>query len=178
MRTQKLLLLALGCAWAMGASAQWQWVDKDGRKVFSDRPPPQEIPEKDILKQPGGRAAPRAAAPVPAAAPDGTAVATAGGASAARGAASAPKISGTDKELEQKKKQADDAEEAKKKAEEQKVAKARMESCNQAKSAKATMDSGIRVSRANAKGEQEIFDEAARDAETKRLQGIINSQCK
>lgn len=158
----------------MGASAQWQWVDKDGRKVFSDRPPPQEIPEKDILKQPGGRAAPRAAAP----APDGTAVATAGGASAARAAASAPKISGTDKELEQKKKQADDAEEAKKKAEEQKVAKARTESCNQAKSAKATMDSGIRVSRANAKGEQEIFDESARDAETKRLQGIINSQCK
>jgi Domain of unknown function (DUF4124) len=177
MRTQKLLLLALGCAWAMGASAQWQWVDKDGRKVFSDRPPPQDIPEKDILKQPGGRSAARTVAPLPATAGEG-AVAAAGAASAPRAGASAPRISGTDKELDQKKKQSEDAEAAKKKAEEQRVAKARTESCNQAKSAKATMDSGIRVSRANAKGEQEIFDEAARDAENKRLQGIINSECK
>lgn len=160
----------------MGVSAQWQWVDKDGRKVFSDRPPPQEIPEKDILKQPGGRAAARA--PAPAVTTDGAAVAAAGGASAPRAVASAPKLSGTDKELDQKKKQSEDADAAKRKAEEQRVAKIRSESCNQARSAKATMDSGVRVSRANAKGEQEIFDENARDAENKRLQGIINSECK
>jgi Domain of unknown function (DUF4124) len=177
MRTQKLLLLALGCAWAMGVCAQWQWVDKDGRKVFSDRPPPQEIPEKDILKQPGGRAAVRA--PAPSVATDGAAVVAAGGASAPRAAASAPRLGGgTDKELDQKKKQSEDADAAKRKAEEQRVAKIRSESCNQARSAKATMDSGVRVSRANAKGEQEIFDENARDAENKRLQGIINSECK
>ena len=37
MKMHKLLLLAVACTWAMGATAQWQWTDKDGRKVFSDR---------------------------------------------------------------------------------------------------------------------------------------------
>ena len=46
MKPHKLLLLALACTWATGAFAQWQWLDKDGRKVFSDRPPPSEVPEK------------------------------------------------------------------------------------------------------------------------------------
>ena len=38
MKMHKLLLLAVACTWALGAAAQWQWIDKDGRKVFSDRP--------------------------------------------------------------------------------------------------------------------------------------------
>jgi hypothetical protein len=179
MRTQKLLLLALGCAWAMAASAQWQWLDKDGRKVFSDRPPPQDVPEKNILKQPPGRASSRTPA-----APAATGAAPAGDQPAAvaaaspRPAASAPKLSTVDKELEEKKKQADEAEAAKQKAEEQKLAKARAENCNRAKTAKSTIDSGVRVGRVNAKGEQEILDDAARASEAKRLQGIIDSDCK
>jgi hypothetical protein len=32
--------------------AQWQWIDKDGRKVYSDRSPPSDIQEKNILKRP------------------------------------------------------------------------------------------------------------------------------
>ncbi|WP_157774172.1 DUF4124 domain-containing protein [Paracidovorax citrulli] len=39
MKLHRLLVLACACSWALGASAQWQWIDKDGRKVFSDRPP-------------------------------------------------------------------------------------------------------------------------------------------
>ncbi|MFX6884193.1 DUF4124 domain-containing protein, partial [Acinetobacter baumannii] len=75
----------------MGAAAQWQWIDKDGRKVFSDRPPPQEIPEKNILKQPGGtRAARPAAAPVPA---DAAAVPAPGTSAAATAAAPKPAAS-------------------------------------------------------------------------------------
>ena len=109
MKTHKLLLLAVACTWAVGAAAQWQWIDKDGRKVFSDRPPPQEIPEKSILKQPGG-AAPRAASPVPApAAADGAPSPAAEGATAAapapKPAASAAGV-GKDKALEEKKAQA------------------------------------------------------------------------
>ena len=37
---------------AQMVSAQWLWLDNDGRKVFSDRAPPPEIPDKNILKQP------------------------------------------------------------------------------------------------------------------------------
>ncbi|MEK9952912.1 MAG: DUF4124 domain-containing protein [Curvibacter sp.] len=38
------LLVLAGCLYALSASAQWQWLDKDGRRVFSDRPPPAEVP--------------------------------------------------------------------------------------------------------------------------------------
>ena len=51
MKLHKYLLVALACFWSAGAMAQWQWLDKDGRKVFSDRPP-QDIAQDKILKQP------------------------------------------------------------------------------------------------------------------------------
>ncbi|CAN7668692.1 MULTISPECIES: DUF4124 domain-containing protein [unclassified Acidovorax] len=176
MKTHKLLLLAIACTWAMGAAAQWQWIDKDGRKVFSDRPPPQEIPDKSILKQPsGGRAAvaPPAAAPADAA----PATASADGASAPRAAASGA-ASGKDKALEEKKAQAEAAEAAKKKAEEDKQAKARADNCNRARQAKAAFDSGRPITQTNAQGERIFLDEGGRAAETKRLDSIIASDCK
>ncbi|MES2052695.1 MAG: DUF4124 domain-containing protein, partial [Pseudomonadota bacterium] len=44
----KTLVLALaGASFSLTALAQWQWLDKDGRKVFSDRSPPAEVQEKD-----------------------------------------------------------------------------------------------------------------------------------
>ena len=36
-----------------GCHAQWQWIDKDNKKVFSDQAPPSEIPDKNILRRPG-----------------------------------------------------------------------------------------------------------------------------
>ncbi len=159
-------LLGLG---ALPAAAQWQWLDKDGRKVFSDRPPPSDIPAKNILKQPGK----------PAVLPVTEAEAQAAAASAPRAAASSgPRVSGADKELEAKKKQAEAAEAAKKKAEEDKQSALRADNCARAKSGKATYDSGQRVARVNASGEREVLDDAARAAETKRLQAIIDSNCK
>lgn len=183
MKMHKLLLLAVACTWAMGAAAQWQWIDKDGRKVFSDRPPPQEISEKNILKQPGGtrptRATPPVAAPAegaPGAAAAAPTPAASAPATAAKPAASAAG-SGKDKELEQKKAQAEAAEAAKKKAEEQKLAKAKAENCTRARAAKATFDSGRPVTQSNAQGERIFLDEAGRAAETKRIDGIIASDC-
>jgi len=172
MNMHKLLLLAVACTWAMGAAAQWQWIDKDGRKVFSDRPPPQEIPDKSILKQPGGgRATPRPA-PVEAAAPaDGAQVA------APKPAASAPG-SGKDKALEEKKAQTEAAEAAKKKAEEEKQAKAQADNCTRAREAKAAFDTGRPITKSNAQGERVFLDEAARAAESKRIDGIIAADCK
>lgn len=172
MTKHKLLLLALlACTLPLAASAQWQWLDKDGRKVFSDRAPPQDIPEKNILKSPAG-ARSAARAPLPAAAASDQAVASA----AARPAASAAR--GTDSELEQKKKQAEEAEAAKQRAEEQRIAKAKAENCGRARKDKSVMDSGVRVSRSDGKGGFEILDESGRASETRRLQGIIDSDCK
>lgn len=179
MKMHKLLLLAVACTWAMGATAQWQWIDKDGRKVFSDRPPPQEIPEKSILKQPGGNLPRRAAPPVASTSGD-----DAQAAATPSAAASAPKLpasapgSGKDKALEEKKAQAEAAEAAKKKAEDERLAKARADNCTRAQQAKAVFDTGKPITQPNAQGERIFLDEAGRAAEAKRLDSIIASDCK
>jgi hypothetical protein len=157
------------------AVAQWLWIDKDGRKVFSDRAPPPDVIEKNIVKRPAGRAQSAAA---PAAVTEGTGTDAAQVAPVALVPASAPKPSGLDKELEAKKKQAADAEAAKRKADEERVAKAKIENCARAKQAKSTFDSGVRVAKTNASGEREIMDDAARATELKRIQSIIDVDCK
>ena len=176
--TRTLILAVASSSFALGALAQWQWVDKDGRKVFSDRAPPAEIPAKNILKQPGN------AAPAPAASalPSGTdstlaASAPAGQASAPAIKASAPKLSGKDAELEARKKQADEAEKAKKVAEDEKLAKAKADNCERATKGLVTIKSGIRLAVTNAKGEREIMDDTGRAAEAKRLQAIADTDC-
>jgi hypothetical protein len=151
------LLVAAACLVSLAASAQWQWVDKDGRKVFSDRAPPPEVLEKDILKRPAPRSA--ASAPAP------------------QGEASAPRVSGIDKELADRKKKTDEAELAKRRAEQEMVLKAKIENCARAKQAKATYESGQRIARTNEKGEREIMDSASRATELKRIQAIIESDC-
>ncbi len=138
MKMHKFLLLALACTWSLGASAQWQWIDKDGRKVFSDRAPPLDIPEKSILKQPGGNLGTSAAAkPV----------------------------------------QPADSSAAKKKAEDEKIAKAKADNCTRARQAKATFESGRLITHSNAKGERVFLDDATRAAESKRIDGIIATDC-
>ena len=99
-------------------------------------------------------------------------------ASAPAAKASAPKLSGKDAELEAKKKKADEEEAAKKKVEEEKVAKNKAENCTRAKTGLATLQSGVRMSEVNAKGEREVFDDAKRAQETKRAQDVIDSNCK
>jgi len=158
------------------ALAQWHWVEKDGRKIFSDRAPPAEIQDKDILKRPAG-AMRGAAAPASTAQTAGLArPVTAASAPSLR--ASAPKLTGKDAELEAKKKKADDEEAAKKKAEEDKVAKTKADNCERAKTGLATLQSGVRMSSVNANGEREVYDDEKREAETKRAQEVIDASCK
>ncbi len=157
------ILLAVATTLACTAAvAQWQWVDSSGRKVFSDTPPPPGIPDKDILKR-ASPAAVRPAAQAPAA--------------PSAPAPTAPQISGRDEQLEARKKQAEAQEQALKKAEADKLAKARQDNCERAKRSKAALDSGVRMATTNAKGEREIMDDAARAAEAKRVNEIIQSSC-
>jgi hypothetical protein len=166
MNNVRALALACLCALPAIGSAQWMYLDKDGRKVFSDKAPPPETPAKSILRQPGMKTTSTAtAADTQAAAP-------------AQAAASAPQISGKDKQLEEKRKQIEAAESEKNKAVAEAQAKARSENCARARQAKASLDSGQRIARMNAKGEREVMDDAQRQAEGKRLDGIISSDCK
>lgn len=177
---KQLILLLASWAFALSAAAQYQWIGKDGRKVFSDRPPPADVQEKDILKQPGGR---RVALPViPAepvdAAASGDPATPAVAAAKPKADPNAPKISGKDAELEAKKKKLEEEAAAKKKADDDRVAQARAENCGRAKKAVAQMESGVRVAATNARGEREIMDDNARAVELKRAQSVVDRDCK
>jgi Domain of unknown function (DUF4124) len=163
------------------ASAQYMWLDAAGHKVFSDQPPPASVPAKRILQQPGKAAA--------------TSVATGINKATAQGDADSDKMAAKtktdgaktasntdkdvkDKELEAAKKKLDDAAAAKKKEEQEARDAARADNCVRAKQAKVTFDSGIRLSTVNAKGERVVMDDATRMVESKRVEGIISTDCK
>jgi hypothetical protein len=169
--SKHLVLVLAGWAFALSATAQWQWIDKDGRKVFSDRPPTADIKDKDILKQPGGRGR----------APANPAAAEATGDTAAAAPAAkpnVPKISGKDAELQAKKKKLEDDEAGKKKAEEEKVALGKADNCSRAKQGLASFQSGVRIATVNAEGEREVMDDNKRATESGRLQSIVDRDCK
>ena len=164
-------VLAAFLAWtATSACAQWVWVDKDGRKVFSDRAPSAEIPEKDVLKRP---AILRSAAKVAAEAAE-----SAASAAAPAAAATAAKAPSADKELETKKKQAEQAEQARQQAELARLTAARVENCARAKQALVTLNSGAPMTQTDKSGAAEVMSDATRAAESRRIQSIINNDCR
>jgi len=165
MKLIQTLIFCVACVLSLSAAAQWQWVDKDGNKVFSDTPPPSDIPDSKILRKPlkrGQSSAMPSAAPVEAAA--------------------AAKPGGAEKELTDKKKQLEkqtaEADAAKRKAEEERLASIKADNCTRARQSKAGLDSGVRMARTNDKGEREFYDEKMTADENQRLQGIIDQNCK
>lgn len=166
----------IGIASFMSASsfAQWQWIDQDGHQVFSDRAPPPNVADKNILKRPVVRTERNDKRTAPAASPASSAAV----ASQAAETASAIKTIGVDKELMEKKKLAEQAETAKRQAEQERGLKTKVENCSRARQAKATFDSGMRMGRMNEKGEREVLDDSARAAEIKRIQTLIEADCK
>jgi hypothetical protein len=147
--------------------AQWQWTDSAGKMVFSDRAPPPEVPDKAIRKRPSAASA---ADPAPAASGPSIMPATS--------AASAPVIRRTDSALAAKAKQAEEADLAQRGAKEARLRQARADNCARAKSALAHLASGQRVARSNDKGEREVLDDTARALEQRRLQGVVDTECK
>jgi Domain of unknown function (DUF4124) len=159
-----LALASLTALSAGSVSAQWQWIDGTGSRVFSDTPPPAGTLDKNILKRPGG-SRPTAAQSTPSSTITSTA------------AVAVLKPSGKDGELEARKKQAEEAEQAKKKAELEKFTKARAENCERAKRAQNTVSSGVRIATTNAKGETEFLDDKARAVEARRIEELVKSEC-
>ena len=148
------------------AHAQWKWRDTNGQVNASDRPPPRSVPDKDILSRPAPdprrQAAPAPAAPASVAAP---------------AAASAPPTA-LEREVQARKRQAEQDAAAKAKAEEDRLAVVRAENCRAARSQLSTLESGQRVARSNDKGEREFLDDKGRADETRRAREVIASDCR
>jgi alpha-beta hydrolase superfamily lysophospholipase len=164
MKSARIALLAIACTLSFTASAQWQWLDQAGRKVFSDQAPPPSVPANRVLRAPPGR--------MPAADAQETPVA---GAAVAVPVLAAP--AGKDPVLEEKRRKAEAAEAAKKKAEAEKFASVRAENCTRARTAKAGFESGQRIAQISASGEREFLSDEQRAAELRRLEGVIASDC-
>jgi hypothetical protein len=150
------------------AHAQWQWRTADGRVTMSDRPPPRDVPGKDIIKRPAGEGL---RANKAAAAPGATAL------TASAPAASAP-TTALDRQVQERKRAADQEQAAKAKAEEERLAAVRANNCRTARAQAAALDSGIRIARTNDKGEREFLDDRARADEQRRAREVMASDCK
>jgi hypothetical protein len=167
---------------AASAQAQWKWRDASGRITVSDRPPPREVPEKDILSRPQNLPvrgpAVVATAATPAAAGGTAPAATPGGAAApAAPAASAPPTA-LEREVQARRRAAEAEQAAKAKADEERAAARRAENCRMARSQLAGLESGQRIARVNDKGEREVLDDQARAQETARAREVIASECR
>ena len=165
--TPVVIAAALGLALVPPAQAQWKWRDKAGQTQYSDLPPPAGTADADILLRPN--AGQRRATAVPAVA-----------AAASDAASAAPRLApkASEPELEAKRRKVEEEAAEQKKAEEARMAVARASNCVRAKAQVRTMESGVRVTRTNDKGEREYLDDAARAAEAQRSRGVVASDCK
>lgn len=177
--------LALGALGAVQAQPQWQWLDGSGRKVYSDRPPPPDVPQNRILK------APRDAAPAAPAASaeggDGSPAQSSAGEDAelkARVDAQAK----TQAEAQAREQAAQDEENAKIKQENERIAQEnerirrenaekRKAQCAAAQATLKRLEPGRRVMTTDAKGNAGYMDDATREAQRQRAQAIVRENC-
>ncbi len=160
-RAAPLLAALLIAALAAPVQAQWVWRDRDGQVNASDRPPPRDVADKDILSRPEQdprRIAQRAAA----------------AASGAASAAPAP----ADRELQARKRNAEQEQAAKSRADEERLSQQRAENCRAARSHISALESGQRIARINDKGEREIIDDLTRADDLRRARSVIASDCR
>ena len=162
-RALPVLALITLCLAALPASAQWTWRDKNGQVNASDRPPPRDIPDKDILSRPAP-AAPRTPAPAASA--------------ASAPAAAAPGKGPLDRELDAKKRAAEQEQSTKAKGEEERLATQKAENCRRARSHVAALESGQRIARMDDKGEREVLDDRGRADELRQARAVITSDCR
>ena len=169
------LLMALSPA----ADAQWRWRDKGGQINASDRPPPKDVPEKDILDRPGLETR-RSAAALAAVAASGSTDGTAPPALPAAPPTAPPNAPPTalEREVQLRKRAAEQEQSTKAKAEEDRVSVQRAENCRAARGHLIALESGQRIARTNDKGEREVLDDKGRSDEQRRAREVVSSDCR
>ncbi|MCC2973930.1 DUF4124 domain-containing protein [Massilia sp. IC2-476] len=154
------LRLFAACALLLGstlAHAQYSWIGENGVRQFSDRPPPPSTPPHKILKAPGRLPAPQAA-PAPAAATPGI-------------AKELPDLAQRERDYLKRTKAREEQE--KKELVEAQRRRDDGERCDAARQARAQVESGIRISRVNAKGERSFASDQERAEQLARANRIL-----
>jgi len=174
------------------AHAQWKWRDDLGHLHYSDQPPPTSVPAASILTAPRGGAAPApAGADAPKAGADPsqanpaarTASADTGKRSGAAGAdadpakPSAGPRTWAERSMELRKQDAQRKEEQRKEEELARQAAALGQACEAMRAETRTLESGMRLARVNARGEQEVVSEEARAARLNALRKDLQAHC-
>ncbi|TFV98651.1 DUF4124 domain-containing protein [Oxalobacteraceae bacterium OM1] len=149
----------LAAAAMQSAFAQYVWLDENGVRQYSDRPPPASVPEKRILKQPGSPGRPLSeAAEAPAAAP--------------ADAAAQPTLA--DRDADFKKRRKEQVEKERKTAEETRAAEEKKRSCDRAREYLKALDSGERITRTGATGEREFLSDEQRAREVREARDYVD----
>lgn len=164
-RTLQLLAGGALMLFASVSYAQYVWVDANGTKQFSDRPPPPGIPAKNIIKQPGGSSA-------------RTDAATAPGTPAPPVAEDKAPLSLAEREAEYRKRAKAKEEEDKKTSQANAAKATNKAACEGARTYKRTLEQGLRVTTTDKNGERSVLDDAQRAAEMARANKTIAEACK
>ena len=159
--------LVAGAALPAAAQSIWKWRDANGGIQISDRPPPPEVPQKNILQRPAGTPGPKFEAAVSASA------ASTGGAAASAAAG--------DDDLQKKRRKTEQDKAAQAKAEKDaaaaKLAQTKAHNCEIAREQVRTYESGMRITRINAQGEKEYIDDATRAAALQSARSAQSTYC-
>lgn len=185
------------CALALAASAQaqWAWRTPNGDTTFSDSPPPPNVPQTDILRQPSAptisNSNVEARAPSPSSS-QGSYPSVAQGSPGTSSPGSAPgqPPAGADahkpaaaiktlaeQDADFRKRRAEREKSEQKQAEEEAQAAQRAANCSQAKGYLQMIQSGTRLMRPDAEGNRNFLDDDQRAAEVQKTQNTIAKNC-
>jgi len=161
------------------AHAQWKWRDASGQLHYSDQPPPAGVPDGRILKSATPAARPGTAAPAapgPAAAA-GPGAPEAGGRTTQSAASPAAGGTGGDAELALRRRQLEREAADKKAAAEAQRSAQLARACEDLRANLRTLESGMRVARVNAQGEQEFLSDEERAARIDSTRRELRANC-
>ena len=158
--TTALLALTI----ASPASAQYIWLDKNNVKVYSDKPPPPDVPNSRILKGPKGFKAQN----IEAKQDNGTEASKPAGTAATK-----PPMTTAEKNADFKKRQQEQAEKQKNAEAEEKNRQAKAENCERARQYQRSLQSGQRITRTNEKGAREHMNDEERNNEARKVEETL-----
>lgn len=165
---KKTIALMLTCAASGSVLAQFVWIDANGTRQYSDRPPPASVPKNRILKEPGSQQ--RSSSPADAEA------ATPAGVKDPAAVVKGPQTT-AEKNADFIKRKNEQAEKDKKAAEEARAASDKAKNCERAQAYSRSLQSGERIASTDKNGEKSYISDERRAQDLRDTQRALQ-ECK